>query len=81
MKEVDLLFIEGLALNGMVREAKVIDEGKRAKLWVRTIDGEEYVSKADDPGSVRKSFFLVQVYSKWGRLINQPMKNGITSDR
>ncbi|ALU12176.1 hypothetical protein EYM_01080 [Ignicoccus islandicus DSM 13165] len=81
MEEVDLLFIEGLALNGLVEDAKVIEEGGKARLWVRTIDGKEYVSKRDDPGSVRKSYFLVRVYSQWGKLINQPMKSGITSDR
>ena len=81
MEEVDLLFIEGLALNGLVEEAKVIKEGNKARLWVKTADGKEYVSKKDDPGSVSKSYFLVRVYSQWGKLINQPMRSGITSDR
>ncbi len=71
MEEAELLEIEGLAMAGMVVEAKVEKLKNEARLVVKTVDGRTLVSRADDPGVIAKSYFIVKKYMDWGRLINR----------
>ncbi|UXD22328.1 hypothetical protein IPA_03575 [Ignicoccus pacificus DSM 13166] len=69
MEGVDLLQIEGLAMNGKIKDAWVEKEGKLARLVAITTDGEKIVSVPEEPGVVAKSFFIVKKYIEWGPLI------------
>ena len=71
MEEAELLEIEGLAMAGMVVDAKVEKLKGGSRLVIKTVDGRTIASRVDDPGVIAKSYFIVKKYMEWGRVINK----------
>ena len=71
MEEADLLKIEGLAMIGMIVDARIEKNKKGARLLVKTRDGKLLASPYDEPGVIAKSYFIVRKYMEWGSLINR----------
>ena len=56
-------------MNGMIKDAWVERDGKRARLVILTKNGEKVMSAWSDPRVIAKSYFIVRKYIEWGPLI------------
>lgn len=65
-----IYFIEGLALNGLVKsfQQKECDD-KKLEVVVETLRGEKISTGCLDEKIARKTIVVLSLYSKWGRII------------
>ncbi|HID66567.1 MAG TPA: hypothetical protein EYP32_07270 [Aquificaceae bacterium] len=74
-KEVDILFLEGLALNGFIKDIKIekcsSPDNKlvKGKLIAHDINNNKYVTKCMDYGRVSRSYLVIVRYIEWGKYI------------
>ncbi|HIH91023.1 hypothetical protein [Ignicoccus hospitalis] len=67
-----LLDAEGMAMSGLVEDAKIVEVGKnKAKIVVVTNDGEVLETEEVDKEVAAKSYFIILQYVRqWGKRIN-----------
>ena len=68
--KVQLLDLEGMAMNGLIKDVKIVDDGKgMAHLVATTVDGKVIETVSDEKGVVAKSYFIILKYIEWGKYI------------
>lgn len=66
---IDVLTLEGMVLNGLVKESKLLDCGERgkirmSKIIVRSVDGKEYETPCDEYSRISGTYVLINKYSE-----------------
>ncbi|MEM0014808.1 MAG: hypothetical protein QXS42_07190 [Zestosphaera sp.] len=67
---IDILRLEGLAINGLVKEFKLVECEKRgnmriSKLVVKLTTGEEYETPCDEYPRISRTYVLLNSYRKF----------------
>ncbi|NAZ13320.1 MAG: hypothetical protein GU359_04105 [Desulfurococcales archaeon] len=71
-QKVHYLDIEGLAINGLLRKADLIDceikpKIRRSKIIVETFDGKIFETECIDYERIVRIWIVIKHYEKWGR--------------
>lgn len=70
---VNLIEIEGLAMNGLVKKVEMVDCDKPKgwkKIVVVTHDGKELASECIEPSAAKRNYMVFSLYAKrWGSQI------------
>lgn len=66
---IDILKLEGLAINGLIKEFKLVDCGRRgnmrvSKLVVELATGEGYETPCDEYSRISRTYVLLNSYKQ-----------------
>ncbi len=90
IERIDVLELEGLAINGMIKSFKLIDCEKKGKIRLSKItallaDGREVETDCMEYPRIVRVFVLLEKYKNWGdtlvmKDVSEEMMKGITYD-
>jgi len=86
-REIDVLSLEGLALNGFIKEVKLVkcsgptDKIVKGRVIAIDVNGRKYTTKCVEYGRASRVFLVLRRYIGGGKdMVSEKMMSGITYD-